>query len=565
MTASSALAPASRRLLALATWLLAGAAWYWPTRRAGWVTDILGLLPRLTDEAGLAGAWTGYGSPVFHPLTLGAHYLLYRYAGAQSLAYFAVWVGLHALCAWLLAEGLSAAMRDYRLPRARAAGVLAGAAFLLHPYVAEAVVWRATLNYLLCAPLLLLACGAGYGYAKTGRRMLLVGVASATALALLSFDLAWAAPLLVAVGAAAAGGPRIAAPTRRRVAVIATVSLAVFVAYLVAKAAVIGTAVGHYGAGVHLRFDLATILPNVWRALLKPALLTRELPYPLKAGYHDLIARWWVYAPLTLAGLALLAAWWRRLRIRSARWRLAGWVGLGTLVAIAPTANLYAYWLQLGEGDRYGYLPTLGVVAVLALGWSAIPWRAVRSALAVVALATLALVGRENLAAWAEAEYAQRRLVATWPVADDAPVVVLAAADNYRGTYLFRDGNVPYHGVDFSLRYLGDHAPADTVENLVGYNRLSLDDAVEARVNELGEVELAFAQFGNWFWGGGIGLSDYERPGFRVTAADPVRICFTEPLAPGTALLYPTGLTWSRLDPAGLRTCREVDAARAAQ
>ena len=32
-----------------------------------------------------------------------------------------------------------------------------------------------------------------------------------------------------------------------------------------------------------------------------------------------------------------------------------------------------------------------------------------------------------------------------------------------------------------------------------------------------------------------------------------------------TALLYPAGLAWSRLDPTGLRTCGEVDAARAAQ
>ena len=52
------------RALLLCGYLALAALWYWPTRRAGWVTDILGLLPRLSGDVGIGGAWTGTSSTV---------------------------------------------------------------------------------------------------------------------------------------------------------------------------------------------------------------------------------------------------------------------------------------------------------------------------------------------------------------------------------------------------------------------------------------------------------------------------------------------------------------------
>ena len=552
------------RALLLCGYLALAALWYWPTRRAGWVTDILGLLPRLSGDVGIGGAWTGFGSPVFHPLTLAGHYLLYDLGGAQSLLHYGVWVGLHAATAWLLAVGLEIALRDAGLSHGRTAGMLAGAVFMVHPYVAEVIVWRATFNYLLCSPLMLTSAGCAYAYAKTGRPNLLIAVAGATALALLSFDLAWVAPILVACAAAAAAPTgRLGGGSLRRVGMAAVVAVCTFAAYLAIKTSVIGTAVGHYGAETHLRFDLATVLPNAWRSLFKLFFLTREYSFGVKSAYHRFISESYVYVPLSVAGCSALAYWWRVLRRRSARWRLAGWIGIGTLAAIAPTANLFFYWLQRAEGDRYGYLATAGIAAVLAVGWSAIPRSGLRLALAVGYLLVLGFFGRRQLRAWAEGEYAQRLLIANWPLDDHEPAIVLAAADNYRGTYLFRDNTWPYQSVDYNLRLLGGRAPRDSVLSLVGYNQLTLADSVLARIDEHGAIELTFGQWGNWFWREGIGLTDYRRPGVRVTAGYPAKVCFTRPLAPGTALLYPVGTTWARLDASTLRRCEAIDSSRA--
>ena len=542
----------------LGTFGVLAVLWYWPSRRAGWVTDILGLAPRLTEANGLAGAWTGYGAPVFHPLTLGLHYVLWHTGGPVSLLYYVVWTGLHALTAWLIAAGTTGLARHFSLPRAATSGWLAGLAFLVFPYVVEAVVWRATLNYLLCVPLLLGVCWAGFAFAKTGHAKFLVISVGLSAAALFSFDLAWTAPALAGLAGALGAAYLDRATTLRRVSTLVGAQVLLLVTYLAAKTQVIGSAVGHYGASVHLEASPSVILPNVWRALLKMLCLTRELDFGRKQALDAWLGEPWVYGLLTAGALAFLGYWATRLAPRSPRWRLAGCLAIGALVAVLPTSNLYQSWLLGSEGDRYSYFPAAWLLAVLAVAWGGLPNAWLRYATAVIALVCYGYFNRRLVIHWAEASYSQRLLLDDFPADAPGQVYVLAAADNYRGTYLFRDGTLPYTSLDYNMRHLRNWTGADTIVNLVNYNQVGLEDSLSAVVNARGEIELRFRQGGNWFWRGGIGLSDYDQPGYEVRAGDPVRICFTAPVPDSTLLLYPTGRTWSTLPHDGLRTCREI-------
>ncbi len=545
-------------LVRLSTFGILGVLWYWPSRRAGWVTDILGLAPRLTEANGLAGAWTGYGAPVFHPLTLGLHYVLWHTGGPLSLLYFVVWTGLHALTAWLVAECLRGLVAHFRLPNAVQSGWLAGLAFLIYPYVVEAVVWRATLNYLLCVPLLLALCGWGFAFAKTGRKGCLATAVASGVLALLSFDLAWTAPLLAGLAGALGAAHLMKRVMLRRVGILVGTQALTLAVYLLVKARVIGTAVGHYGAEVHLVADPKVLIPNAWRALTKLLFLTRELSFGDKQSLDALLGETWIYASITLLALAFLALWIWRLARRSARWLLVGALFIGALVAIAPIANLYQGWILSSEGDRFNYLPAAWLLAALAVAWGGISGSWLRYGTAAGALLIYGYFNRQLVISWAEASYAQRLLLDAFPADPPGEVYVLAAADNYRGTYLFRDNSQPYNSMDYNVRYLRNWSRPDTIQELVNFNQLNLEDSLSAVVNDRGEIELRFRQGGNWFWRAGIGLSSYERPEFRVTAGDPVRICFTEPVPTTTLLLYPTGRTWTALPHEGLRTCREI-------
>ncbi len=533
--------------------------WYWPTRRAGWVTDILGLAPRLNDGSGLAGAWTGYGAPVFHPLTLGTHYLLWHVGGPQSLLYYGVWILLHALTAWMIARSVIGLTAHFGLARGQQSGWLAALAFVVYPYVVEAVVWRATLNYLLVVPLILAACWAVFAFAKTGSGRPLAGSVVLAVLALFSFDLAWTLPAFALLAAVTTGSAPGWTVNARRCGVAFGAHAATLAVYLLAKTLVIGTAVGHYGAAQHLDASPSVILPNVWRTLTKMLLLTRELAFPSKHALNDFLGETRVYLGLTALAIGFLILWLLRLAPRSARWRLAGCLGIGAIVATLPTANLFYYYLLGSEGDRYSYFPSVCLLALLAVAWGGINWTGLRFGLGVLAVVMFGYFNRQHLTDWAEGAYAQQLLLDDFPIDSPGEVYVLAAADNYEGTYLFRDGNVPYMAMDYNLRHLRGWTRADSVENLVNFNQVGLDDSISANVSTAGEIELRFRQGGNWFWRGGIGLSSYERPAFEVTAGDPVRICFTEPLPTSTLLLYPTGRTWTALPHEGLRPCREIE------
>ena len=400
-----------------------------------------------------------------------------------------------------------------------------------------------------------------FAFAKTGHLRPLALSLLAALLALLSFDLAWVTPALAALAVFAGARLERRGTLLRRLGIGVATHVALLAAYLLTKAAVIGTAVGHYGADVHLDPDPGLILPNAWRQLTKLLFLTRELPFARKEALTNWLGAPPVYGLATALALGLFVWWLRRLAPRSRRWRLAGLLGIGALVAIAPTANLFFYWILGSENDRYSYFPAAWIVALLSVAWGGIANRVVRYGLAAAALATYGYFNRVQVIHWAEASYSQYLLLNDFPEAGESGrIYVLAAADNYQGTYLFRDGTVPYTAVNSNLRYLRGRTYSDTIENLVNYNQVGLEDSVAAVVNAHGEIELSFRQGGNWFWRGGIGLSDYERPGFRVTAGYPVRVCFKEALPAGTQLLYPTGRTWTSLPTDGLRTCREVDA-----
>ena len=547
------------RRLAFALVLYGGALlWFWPTRRAGWVTDILGLAPRIAEGSSLAGAWTGYGSPVFHPITLGMHYLLWQGAGAMSLVYYFLWVGLHAMTAWLLGESVRTLIRREGWPHARSAGALAAVAFVVYPYAVEAVVWRATLNYLLCAPSLLLACWAAYAYGHVGRRKHLVMSGLGIGFALLCFDLAWIGPVLVAV-AAGLGTKRCPFGVARAGTVFG-VGAAVLVAYLALKSVVIGTAVGHYGAETHLEASPAVVLPNVWRALTKLVFLTRELSFSAMDALNGTLARVEVYVSATAAALAFFCWWAWRLARRSRRWWITGMLGVGAVVSVLPTANLYFYWILGAENDRYQYFPAVWVIALLAVAWAGIGNKGIRWATAAAALIAYGTFGHRQIRHWAANQQLQAALLNDFPRSPAGDVFVLSAPENFRGTYLFRDANLPYTALEANLSYLRGEAPAGRVRELTTFNQMQPTDSVAAHVNPAGEVELTFRQGGNWFWRGGIGLSDYRDEDVEVKAGLPVRICFVESLAPDATLLYPTGQTWTELSKEGLRRCREIGA-----
>ncbi len=569
---TESLKSALRQSGVLAAWVILAVIWFWPVRRAGWASDIMGLIPML-DQQGFQGWLSAYGAPVLHPLTLGVYALLYEWFGATSLAWFAVWVGLHGLNACLIYTLTNSIGRSLYGQTSKWIAVGAGLLFLLHPYQVEAVTWRATINYLLSTVFLLASTQAAFLYGRDLRSKHLYLMLMLYAGALLSFDLALVGPILLGLSVVLARWPNGGYLVSKPLITTFLASTTTLIIYLLAKWAYVGSMVGHYGAEIHLNYSPSVLLGNFWRLLTKTLFLTRELSFSSKQALDAAFNNLWLTGGLFAVCAVLLLICLSRRRPDA---RALGLLILMVGIAFAPVSNLFMYYLLAAGGDRYGYLPTaFGAITLsiaVAIVLQNLSFRVARGALVLGALSYLAImafVSKQQVQMWAESSFVQRSLVADFarfdPGAQHAAQVpiLLTAADNYQGAYLFTDNHLPYQAFASSLRWLGNHTHTDSVREIVTFNQMDLLDSTAAYINNLGEIELNFRQGGNWWWRGGLGLSDYEDDLVRVTAGEPVRICFRQNLPSGKPLLYQTGTTWAQLDPTGLRICSEVDALRA--
>lgn len=337
--------------------------------------------PFLRGLGGLAALWThdlfaasGKGEPSEYYRPVGTTSLwLNRLAGGSATAFHAGNVALHVatfvLLAWL-AERLLSTRREGPPGLAATGGALL---FALAPLATEAVAWIAGRFDLLATTLVVLTAAL---HARRGARATALTVA-AFAAALGTKEVAVVAPLLLLLEEALLLGGVRRASLPRYAAMIAVVG-----AYAALRAALgihapplgvpLGTLVAG-GAGVAARFLRLAVAPTD----LDPF---AEWSPPSLALVGAQLA---LLVALTLAALALVR---RRPASRPARLACFGWLWL--LVALVPAAPV---WPALGSvGDRYAYLPLVGLALVAAAAIDAVASRSLAALQASVALVALA-------------------------------------------------------------------------------------------------------------------------------------------------------------------------------
>lgn len=330
-------------------------------------------------------AATGYYRPVVS-LAYAGEFALF---GARPLGYKVVSLFLHVACAWL---AIGWVRRRTRSPEAgpedaRGEGTLAAAiavgVLFVHPTRVESVTWISGCTDLWMA---LFALGGvtlwqGGGAWRRGA----AGVA--LLLSMLSKEVGVVVPMLLASDAALLRAP---GPERRReVRAALVLTLGVTAAFALRLAAFppqawsgarLAAAVAALG-----RYAQSTFWP------VDPAFLR---------GAHDLEAHPAAYAGLGAAALlALVAVAALALRAPRARGVLADLLWL--VVPLVPVLGLFGPALSFGE--RFLYLPLVGVTAILARGLGAARTRPLRlacragAALTYLAFAGLSLLHEEAL------------------------------------------------------------------------------------------------------------------------------------------------------------------------
>jgi len=333
----------------------------------------------LRDVEGLGAIWVPRNTPQYYPVTFSALWAEFQLWGLEPLGYHLVNLALHALNALLV-------WRLFARIRVRPAWLVA-ALFALHPVQVESVAWVMELKNVLSGTFYLLAALSYLGFdarlragqRASGRYALALAL---FVLALLSKSITCTLPAALVLWMLYEREPigwRRLTPLAPLFAV--GIALALYTAHLEQV---------HVGAQGHeFDYDLGERISISTRALLfYPWKLVA--PWPLSFNYPrwtidtGSLAAWWSAA--AVIGLAALALWAYRRGRRGPALAAAFYAGTAF-----PALGLITYYPMLFSfvADHFVYLPSLGVLALIAAGAERavrrLGWPAATSA--VVALA----------------------------------------------------------------------------------------------------------------------------------------------------------------------------------
>jgi len=407
--------------------------------------------------SGVLWAFTRFHAGNWHPLTWLSHMLdatLFGASDRSAGAHHLVGAALHAVSAVLLYWALRVATAE-RWPSA-----LVAALFAVHPLRVESVAWASERKDVLSGCAFMLAMWFHVRHGPRGRFARPAVIASAIA-GLLAKSMLVTLPLVLLVldfwPLARASGPRLRSVATRRaepprpVRDLVIEKLPLFIASLVTGVVAIasqrsGGAVAALG-GISWPWRLANALCAYAIYPIKtawPAGLACFYPHPatLRPVTAELLP-----AAASALGLALvtIAAWRAR---RSRPYLLTGW--LWYVITLLPVAGLF----QVGDqawADRYAYLPTVGLLIMVA--WGSRDLLARRPQLRPAAVA----IGGVALTALATAAFAQVRV---WRDSGTLYRHALAVTsnnwyvENALGAWLLDQGDLleARHHVEASLR-----------------------------------------------------------------------------------------------------------------
>lgn len=523
--------------------VLAALALYWPTRNAGFVMDWLGWQYAYNRD-GWAGVPGSFGYQGLHPVLHLGNYTLYWLFGANSPVWYVVFAALHGGNAALLFR------LTLRLPAGLSPGNslatagLAAALFLLSPYAAEVVVWRVCLHYLLALTFALLAMHRTLDYLADPGRRYWWQIQALVLAALFTFEWSLVIPVLLFSLALAHGAvQKTQQPFGRLLGRLFVPQVALWGVYFGLNKLRIGDWVGHYGAETHLNLDPQPMLANVLRYSVKQFAFVRHWAHPAKTAVFEGLAggtSFWVGT----GALALLAVLWlvffRRLN-PALQW--AGAAFAWFLIALLPVSNLFFYYLQYSENDRYGYFASgFGWLAV-ALILSRLPKIPARLlALGWIALSLHLLLSTNDY--WAKSEKMYDNLVADFRWYDRDEVIILGSPDNYRGVFMFRIiGQI--NGFNEALELRRGEPYRGNMWEVAQYNVVNPTDSLRVEQDSTGlHYKVSFGQDGNWWWRNGIGATDYENDRYVFQKKEWHMEVDLKEKRPNTAVIYPVGDQW---------------------
>jgi hypothetical protein len=516
------------------SWLL-----FAETRGAGFVTDWFGWEYKYRD-----GSWSdvikSFGYKGLHPVLHFFNYFLYTSYGKSTVVWYLVFAALHGTNAWLSA---SLYLRLLGQRSSMSIALLVGLLVLVSPYAVEVVVWRVCLHYLLVLFFTLAALHQTLSYLEFPRTRDLIFIHIFFLLALFSLEWALVMPGLIAVCFLWQQLEQ-RKFALRPLALITGVQAALIAGWFSLNKLVLGQYIGHYGASTHLKFEPLSVLTTLYQYFVKHLLFMRYWRHPQKEAVFQYLEHPKVVVAMTLLLIAIFIYPIYRFYKHNKSAALVNLVPLICFfIALLPVANLYFYYIDYSENDRYGYfaIPFFWIWVASICG---LLKRYLSYSLLIGALIVSSILMKRTTRAWSESNEMYRSLVSDFHWYDKEEVLILGIPDNYRGVLMFRIYD-KMSGFQESLELYTNKPFKGRMADVVNYNAQTLNDALKVKVDSTGMLyKTSFVHDGSWWMWHGMGASDRSTDWFDFTKKEWHNEIKLKVKNAHTAVIYPVNGKW---------------------
>lgn len=526
-------------------WGIALAAYY-PTAGAGFVTDVLGWFESY-DKYGWNGIAIAFSDHSLHYVYHFFGFLLYKIFGWNGYGWYASFTLLHACVGTLGYSIFSRLLGKTAIPYAQGIAFIGSLLFILSPYQTEVLVWYACSHYLLCSILVLLAMHSFLSYLQEQKLQKLLWFYTWFMLSVFTLEISFCFPLFV--GAFIALAPNSIVGLQKRIklsALFVAPAIAIVVVYFLLSKFLKGSTAGHYGTAVHFNLSPALLAGNFSKYCLKLWGLSQFYSHSLRMHFYSFFEKpYFLYIFISLATslLAVVAALRNKLNDFA---RLLLLFFAGFIFVLAPVVNLYFTSIIRIEGDRFSYLPSLFAYATITLAAFAVFRKAAYPLLAIYLLAHVYCL-QKNTSAWHSSCQVSQSLQEDFKWNNAPHIYMLNLPDNFDGAYMFR-GLPPdnFFAKTVDLKY--GKQLEQKCELILQYNMNFTTDSFTVEKIDENKLQLKFAQYGAWWWLGGIGAANYDTENYAVNIDEwgTVIISFKKKI-PGAVYLYQCGTHWKQV------------------
>ena len=509
----------------------------------------------LYDTIGWSGIINSFGDQALHPGYHFFFFLSYKIFGTNEVGWYLLFTSLHALNALLIYLVFNKYLALIKISDNNLISLSASFLFLISPYQTEVVVWGATIHYLLVTAAVLITINLVILYIQKRKLFYIILILFLFCFAILSSELALCIPFIITLLFLFIKGDTTPLPKKEIFIRILLPLLLLTSFYFAANKLILGSWVGHYGASTHLKFSIGELISNFVKYVFKFLFFGNFFAGTLKEKFTILTDTKYV---IYLTGGILIFFVFLYLSIKRFRTSINKSIvlflcfGAALLpvlnldTALLPDMNLFFNTLPI-EGDRLGYLASAFIFLSLCVFLFSIYRKGAFIIVLLFSVISVFLLNK-NLASWKNAGIIQNALEKNFDWEDSDRLFILNIPDNFNGAYLYRD-NGSSSKFKTALQLKENTIINGDVYEILHFNMTSLDNGIITETIDSLTLKVSFEQWGNWWWRGGIGASDYENELYKVDIDEwsHAYIITFKQKRPEDIFIYQTGDSWQQV------------------